>query len=186
MNRPNKIPTVADNWQKAILAYKEPLVRNAIWEMKYRGNREITKRLAKVVYEFLLAEVEDWQTFSNFIEPIIIPVPITKKRKVERGFNQSERLSIYIDKLDRGHNFGVKLGLLEKVKETPKQSLSKSRSERLENLKGSFKVKEPEQIRGRNIIILDDVITTGATMREIKKCLKQAGARKVVGVAVAH
>ena len=62
----------------------------------------------------------------------------------------------------------------------------KDREERLANIIGSFEARNPKTIRGKKIILIDDVCTTGATMSEAKKVLKLAGAKKVVGVVVAR
>ena len=72
-----------------------------------------------------------------------------------------------------------------KNRETKRQTTLK-RSERLSNVKNSFGVLDAKNISGKNIIIIDDVVTTGATLREAKKVLIHAGARKVLCVAIAH
>jgi len=74
---------------------------------------------------------------------------------------------------------------LEKIKETPHQSKLNNKTKRLNNLKNCFSA-NPEKVKNRNIILIDDVITTGATMSKVKKELKKAGARKVIGIAIAH
>lgn len=56
----------------------------------------------------------------------------------------------------------------------------------MKNLVGTFEVQNPEKIRGRNIILIDDVTTTGATLKEAKKVLRASGARKIIGVTLAH
>ena len=76
--------------------------------------------------------------------------------------------------------------ILEKIKESPSQTSVKNRAERLENLKGCFKAVNLDNVRGANIILIDDVITTGATMSEAKKALENAGARQVLCFAMAH
>ena len=77
-------------------------------------------------------------------------------------------------------------GSVAKIKDTLPQAKVLNRKARLENIKGSFAVVKPEIVRGRRLIIVDDVITTGATVSEIKRVLKDAGARVVLGIAVAH
>ncbi|MEK7106073.1 MAG: phosphoribosyltransferase family protein, partial [Patescibacteria group bacterium] len=61
-----------------------------------------------------------------------------------------------------------------------------NRNERLKNVKGVFEIKNPEVVKGRTIIIIDDVTTTGGTIKEILKLLKNSGAKKAVGFTVAH
>ncbi|KKS56700.1 MAG: Competence protein F, partial [Candidatus Nomurabacteria bacterium GW2011_GWF1_42_40] len=76
--------------------------------------------------------------------------------------------------------------ILIKPKDTKHQAHIENRSERLKNIIGSFTVKNSEIIKGRNIILIDDILTTGATLSEARKVLKRAGARKVIAFTVAH
>jgi predicted amidophosphoribosyltransferase len=88
-------------------------------------------------------------------------------------------------KYDGGKNFEVHFHVLSKIRETPHQAKLKNKTDRLKNLKGSFKA-NAGLVKGRNIILIDDVITTGTTMREAAKTLREAGAKKVIGFAIAH
>ena len=76
--------------------------------------------------------------------------------------------------------------ILKKIKETEHQARLKDRSVRLKNLLGTFEIVDRDLVRGRNIILVDDVTTTGATLSEAKKVLRAAGARKVIAVTIAH
>lgn len=165
--------------------YKHPLVRQAVWELKYRGNKKVAKLLAECLYEELVEEITERKNFENFEKPLLVPVPLSKKRFRERGFNQCELLAVALETLGGGNFFEVVRNVLVKVKETDSQT-KKNRAERLKNLKNCFAVHRPEKIAGRNIILLDDVITTGATLNEARRTLKRSGARKVLCVAVAH
>lgn len=165
--------------------YKHSLVRQAIWELKYRGNKKIAKLLAECLYEELVEELTERKTFENFEKPLLIPVPLSKKRLWERGFNQCELLADALETLDRENFFEVCRNVLIKVKDTESQTKN-NRASRLKNLKNCFAVPRPEKIAGRNIILLDDVITTGATLDETRRTLKRAGVRKIFCVAVAH
>jgi ComF family protein len=168
----------------AILNYKNSLVRTAIWEMKYRGNKAINKKMARVFYDFLLNELSEVETWQNFTEPVVIPIPLSAEKLRERGYNQAERLAKELIKLDGGKNFKLETNWLKKVRSTDSQSHTRNRTERLKNLNGCF-LASPE-VKGKNIILLDDVITTGATMKEARNTLRQAGAKKLICIAVAH
>ena len=122
---------------------------------------------------------------ENFRDPVIIPIPLAKKRMHERGFNQSLLISKKISKLSSG-NLILEKDVLIKPKDTEHQARIENRNERLKNIVGSFRVINEEKIKNRNIILIDDVTTTGATLGEAKKVLKQAGARKVIAFTVAH
>jgi len=170
---------------QAFLPYRADVVRCAIVEIKDRPNKKIARLLGKVLYEFLRGELEDLRAFENFTRPVIIPVPITKKKKRKRGWNQCELILDGLAKVDRGHIFEIRNDVLEKIKETDDQ-VGKTKEERHLNVKGSFAPRDRRVARGRNIIIFDDIVTTGATLREAKKALIDAGARRVICVALAH
>ena len=76
--------------------------------------------------------------------------------------------------------------VLIKPQETEHQARIHNRSARLKNIVGSFSVKNEELIKNKNIILIDDITTTGATLTEAKKVLKHAGARKIIAFTVAH
>jgi competence protein ComFC len=76
--------------------------------------------------------------------------------------------------------------VLMKTKETRSQVCVKNRAERLRNIRGSFCVRNAEKIKGKNILIVDDVTTTGATLAEAKKVLRKSGAKSVMCITLAH
>jgi predicted amidophosphoribosyltransferase len=76
--------------------------------------------------------------------------------------------------------------VLVKIEDTEHQARIKDRNVRLKNLAGTFAVKNPELIAKKNIILIDDVTTTGATLNEARRTLKKSGARKVIAFTVAH
>ncbi|OHA26002.1 MAG: hypothetical protein A3D52_01285 [Candidatus Taylorbacteria bacterium RIFCSPHIGHO2_02_FULL_44_36] len=168
----------------AFFDYCDPLVRTAIWELKYRGNALIAALLAECLFDELTAELSEREIFENFSQPLIVPIPLSKKRHRERGFNQCEILLDELAKLDINGIFEIRKKLLIKVKDTPSQTKSDSRASRLKNLRGAFAVSESPL--GRNIIVVDDVATTGATLSEARKTLRRAGAKKILGIALAH
>ncbi|MFZ5449257.1 MAG: ComF family protein [Thermodesulfobacteriota bacterium] len=110
---------------------------------------------------------------------LVVPVPLHSRRLKQRGFNQAILLAQAIP--------GVPLGreALVRVRHTLPQVELKP-NERRENVKGAFAVPEPALIKGKNILLLDDVYTTGATVRECAKVLLRAGARQVEVLTVAR
>jgi len=139
-----------------------------------------------MLYERILEELADLTIMENFQKPILIPIPISKQRHRERGYNQTELICRELIKLDKNQNFELENNLLIKIHETVHQARIKDRRERLKNLAGSFTIKNNTKIKNRNIILIDDITTTGATLNEAKKTLKIAGARKIVAFTVAH
>lgn len=103
----------------------------------------------------------------------LVPVPLHFLRKWKRGFNQSEEIAKEISKILR---IPVYRGVV-RVKNTKTQT-SLSRKERIENIKGAFKVKD-ERVKGKRLAIIDDVLTTGATTIELARTLYQKEAKKV-------
>lgn len=163
--------------------YGDKLVKKAVWLLKYRNKRAIALIFAIVMRDSLLEELSELRLMKNFVSPILVPVPISAKRFRERGYNQAELIA---SELSRLGEFELNASALVKSRHTESQVKTQSRRERLKNLRGSFVVKNPDKIRGRNIILIDDVITTGATLSEARETLKKAGVKTILSVAVAH
>ncbi len=161
--------------------YENSDVRDAIWEIKYRRNKKLGEALAKIVCETLVEEISEKVLFENFTNPLLTWIPQSKNKKSERGFNQSKDLA-EIFKIYLG---GTAEELLEKKSETESQT-KLGRAKRLENMKGVFLIPKTKSVEGKNIILVDDVVTTGATLNEARKVLLKAGARKVLCIAMAH
>ncbi len=174
----------ADGNIKALFKYKDKIVKQAIWEIKYKKNQRILEKFTKVFYDYILEELSDERLFNNFDSPIIIPIPISKETLKERGYNQCELIVKELVKIDGGKNFSADFKTLRKIKETKHQSKTKNKTQRLKNLEGCFEA--DERIKGKNIILIDDVITTGATMKEVYQTLKKSGAKKAIGFALGH
>jgi len=170
----------------SIFSYRNRIIKKTLWSLKYTGNKQAAEILAKVSYDKMLEELSDRKIFSNFCEPLLMPIPLSKKRQKERGFNQSELIARKISELDVSMSFTLAYNVLYKIKDTKSQVSIKDRKKRLQNLNGCFIVKNARTVFGRNIIIIDDVTTTGATIGEAKKTLLQAGAKKVIAFTVAH
>lgn len=186
-------------WIFPLYDYRHPSIKKSLWLLKYKGKRKLAAIFAEIIYEKMLEELSELSVMENFTEPILIPIPLSTERFHERGFNQAELICRELIKVNNlrlpaqaGDSVNIKLekNILVKPKETKHQALIHNRSERLKNIVGSFAVKDPEKnitkIKGRNIILIDDITTTGATLVEAKKVLKKAGARKVIAFTVAH
>jgi len=143
---------------------------------KYRGYENLSRPLARLVYKYL---AEDG-LFSGV--DFILPVPLYRKREKARGFNQAELLA---RELSRLCSIPTLPGVLVKVKNTPAQ-VSLEASDREVNLKGAFSVRKKEKIENRTLLLVDDVFTTGSTVKECALALKRAGAREVRAVTLAR
>ncbi len=168
-----------------LFEYHNTLVRTLILALKENGNKKACSLLAEALYDRLIEELADKNIMQGFTKPLLIPIPVSKKTRSLRGWNQCELLCRELCVLDGNQNMELCLHTLIKHRHTSDQ-VGKSKTERSTNLKDCFSIQKPERIQGRNIIVLDDVVTTGATISEAKRTLLQAGAKKVFIVAVAH
>jgi ComF family protein len=141
----------------------------AIHLLKFSGLKRLAKPLGKLLTELPLPAMDG-----------IVPVPVTKRTLRTRGFNQALLLSVV---LSRHVRIPVYLDMLYKKKDTPPQ-IGLGAKERARNLKNAF------EVRGRldkpRLVLLDDVMTTGATVKECAKTLVKSGAQEVVAVTLAR
>lgn len=153
--------------------YYEGIIREAVRRYKFKDWRG-----AAAVFSSILGEyIKTFDTLKTF--DAVIPVPLSRERMRERGFNQSEPLAYAVSE---GCGVPTDTGILLKIKNTGHQSLSNPR-ERFENVRGAYKVNG--DVRDKRIIIVDDIYTTGATMRECADTLISAGATEIIGAALA-
>lgn len=171
----------------ALYDYQNPQVKKLIWSLKYRGLKGVAPALGRLLADRLIEEISELQNLHPAITLpwFIVPIPLSKKRARSRGFNQSLLLA---EALERHHPncFRVAPKALIKIKDTPAQASFKDRKTRLNNLADAFALTESETVRGRAVIILDDVMTTGATMREAERTLAPARPRLILKVAIAQ
>lgn len=160
--------------------YAEPL-RSAILLLKFRRRARLGLRLGE-----LLALL--WTTHPEFREvehPMLVPVPLHHSRQRERGFNQAEVLARGLNIASQGIRPEVDPRCLERVRPTAPQA-GLSFSERRENVRGVFKVISPDRVRGRVAVLVDDVMTTGATLSSCASALKGAKAHRVLAITLAR
>jgi ComF family protein len=146
----------------------EGTLRTLIHELKYRGRRRVAARLA----ELLMARPEVVQVLSA--ECVLLPVPLHPRRRRERGFNQADLLA---RELGRRSGLPVASALVRR-KDTRSQT-GLSAAARRANVAGAFAVRHRPLVAGRRVILVDDVTTTGATVRACAQTLRAAGAAEV-------
>jgi ComF family protein len=165
----------------AVFAYKDKVVSRMIWSIKYRKNPHCIR-----IGAFALCE-----TISANFGPkvVIIPMPMSHRRRLERGYNQTELLASALsgEARPRGLEYQVRADLLEKVIHNSRQTL-KSKDERIESAAGLFRVTKniADIDRDSLLVVIDDVITTGSTIQEAMQTLRSAGFTNVRGVSIAH
>lgn len=165
-----KIPMLSGS---CALWYYEDHVRHSLLRFKFWRRRSYA-----LGYGWFLA-----QKLQNVHQryDLITWVPVSRRRKLKRGFDQVELIA---------HALCRELQVppvpcLKKIRHNPPQASIPSAAQRRANVLGVYKVRDPELVAGKRILLLDDIITTGATISECAKMLMASGAKEVYGVAVA-
>lgn len=156
----------------SIFDYRDEGVKKAVEAIKFGFNRELVKIM-----------LSGWKIPKNWEEVVLVPVPLHRYRQNWRGFNQAELIA----KVVGGKKTPVVMALT-RIKATAQQANVANKKGRAENLKGCFRVEEEKlgQLSGKKVILVDDVFTSGATMRECAKELRKAGVRQVWGFCLAR
>ena len=163
-----------DEFAKSAFAYLTP-VTELVNIYKFNGATYLTNDFAAAL-ERSFRKKQDAAAVD-----VVVPVPLHPNRLAERGYNQSGLLAAA---------FAQRIGRLcdetslVKIRDTEHQSRSTG-DERRENLKGAFRVVHPSRVRGRTVVLVDDVMTTGATMEACSAALLAGGAYRVVPFALA-
>lgn len=169
------------DWTISLYKYKNITIKNCIWKLKFRADKNLARlfgiKIAETIRKYYL---EDY---------ILIPIPIHWRRRFERGFNQTEWLcketfSAY------QKNYWIRLNyknILKRNYYSEKQSWNK-KSERLKNVSRAFKlkIKYKNYISGNKCLLIDDVITTGSTLKEARHELLTHGASCVKAITLAY
>jgi ComF family protein len=151
-------------------------VREALHAFKFRGRR----RLAEPLGDLLIAAVEGRLPLG--LPDLLVPVPLHRRREHERGFNQALLLA---RRLGRAWDRPVRDDVLVRVVATPSQTALEA-PQRRANVRGAFRLRRPELIAGRHVIVVDDILTTGATVSECARVLQGGGAATVGILAAAR
>ena len=153
----------------------EGAVRHAVHQLKYDNLRAIAPQLGMLMADFMSSE--------GVSGDALVPVPLHNRRERQRGYNQAHLLAREAGKLLQ---IPVASGLLSRESNTPPQTRSRSAEDRKANVKESFYCPEHSETKGRTLVLVDDVCTTGATLDACATALKLAGALRVYGVTLAR
>lgn len=152
-------------------------VKKLIHEFKYSGKDYLGKPLASIMNTF----IRDYNLPIQHLD-FIVPVPLHKSRQREREFNQAEILSRQI-----GKEFDKAILTDGLIRNKPTRTQTElTPQERLRNVEKSFLVSRPQLIKDKNLLLVDDVLTTGATSNEAAKSLKEAGAKIILLMTLAN
>jgi ComF family protein len=164
--------------------YRNSVLKETIHIFKYESIRDLAEPLGVLLVETLHRDNLDFNTST--LDFIIIPIPLHKSRLRERGFNQAELLAKVV-----GEKLKLKtVNILERKKFLLPQTDLKDSRKRRENVRGVFSLNPDKSLRNlirySHLILVDDVITTGATIQEAARILKKAGAQKIWALALAR
>ena len=161
-----------------LLPFHDASVRSAIHEAKYHGNSRTFTLLGLVLTDYL-RDADDVGRTTSYI--YLVPVPLGTERFKERGFNQIEEIARHAAK---ELNIPLETNLLVRTRETVSQ-VSLPRHKREENMRGAFRATRRADPT-HTYIVIDDVITTGATLQAAIDALREAGAEHIIPLALAH
>ncbi|MCM3718471.1 ComF family protein [Fictibacillus phosphorivorans] len=152
---------------RSLYVYND-FLKEVIAKIKYRGDAELFKAFSPVMTS----------TFKSFTRSaLLVPIPLSEERQYERGFNQAE---IFAQSLTRNV-----YPLLKRVTHEEKQS-KKTRKDRMAKKNNPFLITDEDSIKNKSILLIDDVYTTGSTLRYAAKVLKDAGADQISSITLAR
>lgn len=158
-------------------AYYEGVLKEAIHLFKFQRKPRLSRELAQLMLTQMPADLDLTRCQS------ILPVPLHRRRQQQRGYNQAGLLAQH---LAQHYRLTYRPDVLTRDRDTPSQALLKGRRARRANVKNAFRVAAPAHIQAQHLILVDDVMTTGATVNECAKTLKRAGAASVIVLALSR
>ena len=164
------------NFSKHLYIFRyEGIIRNKIIEYKFEDKGYLYKMFAKII-------LSDKKT-CNFIKKydVIIPVPISKKRNKKRGYNQSELVA---NELAQKLNQDIWTDIIIKKKDNKPQS-ELNKLERIKNVEDIYEINKPIEVKNKKVLLLDDIYTTGSTVNEIARKLKQNQTQEIGVITLA-
>jgi ComF family protein len=151
-------------------------IMEAIHRLKYSGKSYLARSMGRLLADFL----KDWR--GDIDSMIMMPVPLHKKKLRQRGFNQSVLL---VKEIIRLIDIKADYFTLRRIRYTETQT-GLTLEERRKNVKGAFEVTGKANLKGKSVIMVDDVATTGNTINECARMLKKAGCERVLGLTLAR
>ncbi len=157
--------------------YGNGTVQKLVWQFKYHNWLSAGEPIARLMANYLKGLPHDFSGYS------IVPVPLHKRREWSRGFNQAYVMGARI-----AAHLGIPViaGNLVRAKETAAQADQKDYHAREENIREAFHALDPDAFKGKSVMLVDDVTTSGATLHEAAKVLKQCGAKNVIALVAAR
>lgn len=166
----------------SLFNYQTPVIKKLIHQLKYQGDKRVAQILAPYIGDFLIENIAE----NNLIHPVnkeyyLIPIPLHKQKQRQRGFNQTNLIAKAL--AEKYPLLKVKDNILIRTKNN-KPQVKCTREERIKNVKDIFSTTQ-EKINPQAVyIILDDVTTTGSTIKEAYVVLKKVGVNKIISIAI--
>jgi len=157
--------------------YGDEILDRLIALLKYQKIKQAAVPLGEILSKYLIRNLK--LEIRNFL---IVPVPLHWRKEKQRGFNQTRLIA---DCLSKNTGLPVVKNALERIKNTASQVKLKDKEKREFNVQNCFVAEKSELLSGKNIVLLDDVFTTGATMKEAASVIKKSGAKKIIGLVAA-
>ena len=156
----------------ALFLFSDKTVANIIYRLKYSGIKDYGKIIAR-----LILEKNKWLVRGDYL---LVGVPIYRAKQRIKGYNHSAEIAVSLAMLSK-NDYSEAL-----VKNYPTKSQTKlTKKERLENVKNSFGIVDKRIVKDRKIIIIDDVLTTGATLNEVAKQIQKGKPKEILAITVA-
>jgi ComF family protein len=166
----------------AAAAYEDPVVQSLIHHLKFRGIRAAAAPLGDLLYNYTVG----LSPGLEFAGCTVVPIPLSRRRERTRGYNQAELVA---RRFAERAGLALETDLLVRTRHTSPQSEAASIADRRENIRGAFAVADSAagraKICGANILLVDDVSTTGATFLDAARALEAASAARIAALAVA-
>ena len=159
--------------------FSSEIISKIIYTYKYQLLKDLSNLIASLIFIYL----EKTQLLNFLLQSswLCLPVPLSRKKEYFRGFNQ---VALFSQKIALKLGFEFSQKILVQIRPTQDQT-HLNFSQRKENVKDAFKILDKEKVKNKNILLFDDVYTSGATMQEIAQLLKKAGAKKIIGLTFA-
>ncbi len=181
-------PVALGKTTAALFEYHHPLIKKAIWALKYHRRRSLAEYFGTALYREFFTDLARKQKHGKMEDIVLVPVPGNKKAISMRGYNHAALIAHAIARAGRADGLDMKVldRVLYKKHEVTPQARTKGKRGRAHNVAGLFGIKDAEALFGKTVILIDDVITTGATVTEAKRAVKTALPKRVLTLAVAH
>jgi ComF family protein len=166
--------------------YKNPLVKKALWALKYHRKRSLGKYFGIALYrEFFKPLAHGGKSTKDIL---LVPIPSGSRADALRGYNHAAIIATAIAasaKAD-GLTLHLETKMLVKKHGAKRQVEAQTKAKRIKNISDAFNVRHGERITGKTVILIDDIVTTGATLKEARHVLAAWKPKRILAVAVAH